>query len=350
MNRYILTIMYGLVFLLPAVSIEIVDIRGLDHPEVPQEYTMTSDPAMSLGLPELSWIGNDTLLYKQSPLYLSGYTVSGSFSRILEIEKYIVGKYDHLNSVTQADAVAIAYGKSMGYEYLYGFYSTENGWIDIDRSTYDRLIMLPEDEEFNRRIINSPDRELINFWEHRLLGGYAIVPSPVYDVDNYGLSIHYSETMDWQIISPYFIELRSAGSPAFVAVSFDRFRLALTASYIRLAEPVDTDEPQPFIFVMRVVYDGELRESEDIRSEPSWDSPITGRLNAGTEVKVQDADRYTVTDSGEEDFWYRVESGIHSGWVFGGSLIIEDEDWQGRLEDRGRPLDLSPLTAGAAGG
>ena len=148
------------------------------------------------------------------------------------------------------------------------------------------------------------------------------------------------------MLPPGFLEFRGIGSQAFVAVSFDRFRLALKAQYIRRPEEIDEEYPESFIFMMRVAYDGTLRVPADIRSEPSWESPITGWLNAGTVVKVQDANIYTLTDSGEEDFWYRVESDIHTGWVFGGSLIIEGEDWRERLEDRGRPL-LKVKTGGS---
>ena len=352
MRQYITAaVVYGFISILPAAAIEIVDIRGLGNdevPEVPQEYLMSSDIKMSLGLGELAWIDRDKLLYKRSPLYWSGDIVSGNFSRISEIEKRAPIRYTDSRPVTQFDAAVIKHWKSMD-ESLYGFYSVQTGWIDIDRSIYRRLSLFPSDEE-TKRLSRSADG--LMFWKYHLLGGHVIVPRPAYDDPinygpdiTYGLSIRHAETGELQMLPPGFLEFRGIGSQAFVTVSFDRFRLALKAQYIRRPEEIDEEYPESFIFVMRVVYDGTLRVPADIRSEPSWESPVTGGLNAGTVVKVQDADIYTLTDSGEEDFWYRVESDIHTGWVFGGSLIIEGEDWRERLEDRGRPLDVNTLTA-----
>lgn len=348
MRQYITAAMvYGFISVLPAAAIEIVDIRGLGNAEIPREYMMSIEPKMSLGFPEVTWIGRDKLLYRLSPLYWSGNIVSGNFSRISEIEKRAPTRFTDSTPVTQFDAAVIEHSKSMD-EWVYGFYSVQTGWIDIDRSMYLRLSQFPSDEE-TKRLSRSADGLI--FWKYRLLGGHVIVPRPAYDDINYGpditygLSIRHAETGELQMLPPGFLEFRGIGSATLVDVSFDRFRLALTAMYISPSEEIDEEYRESNIFVMRVVYDGTLRVPADIRSEPSWESPVTGRLNAGTVVKVQDADRYTLTDSGEEDFWYRVESDIHTGWVFGGSLIIEGEDWRERLEDRGRPLDVNTLTA-----
>ena len=344
MCRYIIILLYGFISALPAITIEIIDVRGLGKPEVPPEYMSTFfDPKMTLGTPQIAWIGRDKLLYERAPLYWSGDIISGNFSRISEIEKRTPTWYTHSNPVTQFDAVAIEHSKSMD-ELLYGFYSVQTGWIDIDQNTFHLIRLNPafETDEFGG--------ELPFDWEHPLLGGHAIVPRPVYEQDsialsyNIGFSLRHAETGELSILPPGFLKFRDFGNWSFAAVSFDRFRLALTAGDIRPSEEIDEEYRRSNIFVMRVVYDGTLRVLADIRSEPSWESPVTGRLNAGTVVKVQDADRYTLTNSGEEDFWYRVESDIHTGWVFGGSLIIEGEDWRERLEDRGRPLDVNTLT------
>ena len=352
MRQYITVAMvYGFISILPAAAIEIVDIRGLGNdevPEIPWEYLRSNDIKLSFIFPEIMWIGRDKLLYKISPLYWSGDIISGNFSRISEIEDHIPIRFDtDSRPVTQFDAAVIKNWKSMD-ESVYGFYSVQTGWIDIDRSMYRRLKRFPMDEE-TKRLSRSADGLI--FWKYRLLGGHVIVPRPAYYDINYGpvitydFSLRHAETGELQMLPPDFPEFRNIGSAACVAVSFDRFRLALTAGHIRRPEGIDEEYPESHIFVMRVVYDGTLRVPADIRSEPSWESPVTGRLNAGTVVKVQDADIYTLTDSGEEDFWYRVESDIHTGWVFGGSLIIEGEDWGERLEGRGRPLDVNTLTA-----
>lgn len=344
MCRYIIILLYGFISALPAITIEIIDVRGLGKPEVPLEYMSTFDPKMTLGTPQIAWIGRDKLLYKRAPLYWIGDIINGNFSRIVEIEDRGRTRFTDSNPVTQADAAAIKHSKSMD-ESLYGFYSVQTGWIDIDQNTFHLIRLNPAFET------DELGGELLFDWEHPLLGGHAIVPRPVYEQDsialshNIGFSLRHAGTGELSILPPGFLKFRDFGNWSFAAVSFDRFRLALTAGDIRPSEEIDEKYRGSNIFVMRVVYDGTLRVPADIRSEPSWESPVTGRLNAGTVVKVQDADIYTLTDSGEEDFWYRVESDIHTGWVFGGSLIIEGEDWRERLEDRGRPLDVNTLTA-----
>lgn len=180
-----------------------------------------------------------------------------------------------------------------------------------------------------------------------MLGGHAIVPRPVYGSDDVGFSLRHAETGELQLLPPGFFEFRDIGSAAFAAVSFDRFHIALVAGIVR------REETDPYdwgwnLWVMRVVYDGAIRIADELRSEPSWESPAVGRLDADTAVRVHDADRYTVTESGEEDFWYQVKHEGGFGWIFGTSLIIEGENWQERLDDRGRPLDVEAIFGEAA--
>ena len=318
-----------------AAGIEIVDVRRLGEPEVPPEYLNNRDPRSQLGFAEIAWIGRDTILYKRTPLYWQVDIRDGTFLRLLAVEDNVTTRTSGSFGVEQADAALIDHGNIFEGT-LYGFYSVETGWIDIDRNTFDRLWMQPT---FINRELRA---ELAYDWEYRLLGGHAIVPRPVYGPDDIGFSLRHAETDDLQLLPPGFFEFRDIGSAAFTAVSFDRFRIALVAGIVR-REETDPYDLGWNLWVMRAIYDGTVRIAYDLRSEPSWESPVVARLDADTTVTVHDADRYTVTESGEEDFWYRVEHEGGAGWIFGGSLLIEGEDWRERLEDRGRPLDVEAL-------
>ena len=58
---------------------------------------------------------------------------------------------------------------------------------------------------------------------------------------------------------------------------------------------------------------------------------------------VTDTARYERREDGREDFWYQVNTDTQSGWVFGGDLRIEGDDWKKRLETRGRPVEWEEL-------
>jgi len=318
-------------------GIEIVDVRRLGEPELPTEF-VTNDPRMEPGFARVAWIDRDTILYNRTPLYWRVNVREGTFSHIVDIEEHA---RQHRSSsaiaVKGADAAVVRYGRLS--EAQHGFYSTGTGWISTDEHVYHRLRIRPT--------FDSDVPGLVNDWEYRLLGGHAIVPRPVYGSDDVGFSLRHAETGELQLLPPGFFEFRDIGSAAFAAVSFDRFHIALVAGIVR------REETDPYdwgwnLWVMRVVYDGAIRIADELRSEPSWESPAVGRLDADTAVRVHDADRYTVTESGEEDFWYQVKHEGGFGWIFGTSLIIEGENWQERLDDRGRPLDVEAIFGEAA--
>lgn len=335
MRRCMVAFLFATVGVALVSAIEIVDVRRLGEPELPLEYLNSSDLRRQLGFAEIAWIGRDTLLYNRSPLYWQADIRNGRFSRLYAVEDNVTTRFSGAYGVEQADAALIDFGNIFEGT-LYGFYSIETGWIDIDRNMFDRLWLQPT-------FINDELRAQLAYdWEYRLLGGHAIVPRPVYGASDIGFSLRYAETGELELLPPGFYEFRDIGSAALAAVSFDRFRIALVAGIVR-RKKTDPYDLGWNLWVMRAVYDGTVRVADDLRSEPSWESPAVARLDAGTAVRVDDADQYTVTASGEEDFWYRVEHDGGSGWIFGGSLMIEGEDWRERLEDRGRPLDVAAL-------
>ena len=333
-RRSIAALLFVVAGMSSVTAIEIVDVRRLGEPELPPEFA-TNDLRMEPGVAQVVWIGQDTLLYKRVPLYWQVDVRNGTFLRLLSVEDSITTKASGAYSVERADAAFIDHGNFFD-ETLYGFYSVETGWVDVDRGTFDRL-------RVRQTFINRELRAQLAYdWEYQLLGGHAIVPRPVYGSDDIGFSLRYAETGELQLLPPGFFEFRDTGHHMLTAVSFDRFRIALAARIVRREETAPYDWGWN-VWVMRAVYDGATSIAEDLRSAPSWESPVVVRLDGGTAVQVCDADRYTVTESGEEDFWYRVEHEGGAGWIFGGSLMIEGEDWRERLADRGRPLDVGAL-------
>ena len=333
-RRCIAALLCAMVVVSAVAGIEIVDVRRLGEPELPPEFR-TGDPFDEPGFAEIAWIGRDTLLYKRTPLYWRVDLAGGTFLRIAEVENNVTTRISRVYGVEQTDAALVQHGKIFE-ELLYAFFSVETGWIDIDRSTFDRLWIRPT-------FVNNELRAQLAYdWEYRLLGGHAIVPRPVYGADDIGFSLRHADTGETKPLPIGFFEFRDNGNSTLTAVSFDRFRIALAARIVR------QEETDPYdwgwnLWVMRAVYDGAVRIADELRSEPSWESPVVAPLDVGTAVRVHDADRYTVTESGEEDFWYRVEHEGGAGWIFGGSLMIEGEDWRERLTGRGRPLDVEAL-------
>ena len=334
-RRYIAALFCAMMGVSAVAGIEIVDVRRLGEPELPPEFLHNHDLRRQLGFAEIAWIGRDTLLYKRAPLYWQVDIRNSTFLRSLSVEDSVTTRTSGAFSVEKADAALIDHGNIFEGT-LYGFYSVETGWIDIDRSTFDRLWIQPT-------FVNDELRAQLAYdWEYRLLGGHAIVPRPVYGAGDIGVSLRRADTGETEILPIDFFEFRDNGNYTLAAVSFDRFRIALVARIVR------REETDPYdwgwnLWVMRAVYDGMVRIADDLWSEPFWESPVIARLDIGTTVTVHDADRYTITELGEEDFWYRVEHEGRSGWMFGGSLMIEGEDWRKRLDDRGRPLDVDAL-------
>lgn len=316
-------------------GIEIVDVRRLGKPELPLEFLNNRDPRKQLGFAEISWIDRDILLYKRTPLYWQVDIDTGTFLRLTAVEDNITTRTSGAYSVQQADSALIDHG-NIFEGLMYGFYSVKTGWIDINRAVFDHLWLQPT-------FVNPEVRAQLAYdWEYRLLGGHTIIPRPIYGSGDIGVSLKQADTGKIEILPTGFFEFRDNGNYTLTAVSFDRFRIALVAGIVR-REETDPYDLGWNLWVMRVVYDGRLRNTDDLKSAPSWESPTIAQLDANAAVRVHDADQYTVAESGEEDFWYRVDYAGETGWIFGGSLIIEGENWQERLDDRGRPLDVEAL-------
>jgi hypothetical protein len=153
------------------------------------------------------------------------------------------------------------------------------------------------------------------------------------------VSLWNATTGEMSLLLPGFVEFRGIGNYTMVAVSFDRFRIAAVANVARASE----DEPQRLgwpLYLMRVEYEGRAAQGTTVYQKPSETSAAIGQLSGNEPLRVVDAANYQYREGGEQDFWYKVETPRGAGWVFGSDLLIEGQDWRGRLELRGEPLDV----------
>ncbi len=91
------------------------------------------------------------------------------------------------------------------------------------------------------------------------------------------------------------------------------------------------------------MYDGTICVEASLRAEPGLSGAELVVLPADTPLLVTDTALYERMEDGREDFWYQVNTDTQSGWVFGGDLRIEGDDWKKRLEKRGRLIEWEDL-------
>ncbi|AEJ19218.1 SH3 domain-containing protein [Gracilinema caldarium] len=194
---------------------------------------------------------------------------------------------------------------------------------------------------FFREITIIKDSPGMQRWEKPLLGGFWLTNRPeIKDVDErftYGdqtlLTLLDTEKHELYRIPKELFSARIDGNPPSVAVSFDRFKIAV---YL-IAEQATPDSPLGGwgnIYILNVRYSGTVMKETKIYAQPSFDSESLGTIVPGKNVIVDSADNY-MSYQGVEDYWYHIQDENLEGWVYGGELFIEGQDWKTRLEERG---------------
>jgi hypothetical protein len=326
MVRLLFALSCSLLRLSPAAAIEIALAKSLGQPEVPE-----GKAEWQLGFAQIAWIGRDKLIYNRTPHYWKLDVNTGEFTRILEIEQRVGEDSSMGKAMARADSAVLNYGRLFSKKYA--VFDIKRGWKDIDQTTYKKLAVYP---------IVENSEELHFDWEYRLLGDYRLVPRPIVHGDNCGLSLQEPRGGKLHRLPKEFYDFRNICSYAELALSFDRFRLAVVGEIVK-QKPDSPWELGWRVYLLRITYDGSVESPVSLRSSPSASSEEVGRLEVNIRVRVTEAMNYDKDQADRQDFWYRVESGQASGWVFGGDLLIEGQSWSERLKLRGEPVDLDAL-------
>ncbi|MEO0250121.1 MAG: SH3 domain-containing protein, partial [candidate division WOR-3 bacterium] len=250
---------------------------------------------------------------------------------LLEIEQRVGDESSSAHAMARADGAVLDYGPV--FHVKHAVFDIQHGWRDIDKKTYKELVVYPIVED---------SKELLFDWEYRLLGDYRLVPRPIVQRDNCGVSLREPREGKLRRLPTEFYELLNICSCGELALSFDRFRIAVVGQIVR-RKPDSPYELGWLVYLLRVIYEGSVEAPVVLRSSPNASSSEAGRLGAKARLRVVEAMNYEKEPSGRQDFWYRVEDGKLSGWVFGGELLIEGQGWKERLKLRGEPLDLEAL-------
>ena len=298
-----------------------------------KEFGEPNTNGFRAGYSNAFWIDHDEILISRYPLRWVVDIAEGVFSGFSEID---IDPEFHItfSAVENNDGAVFFYGKVGPFEdRYYGYYSISTGWVTIEQDDYHTLKLVPPKESHKIEGTGIFD------WKQNLYGDYSLVPRPVYNYDFTGISI--SSQNDEISIPVEFQEFYNIGNMTMTSIRFDRMRIAVIANHLkRTAEDEGYESGWP-IFLLKVIYDGHPHEQSILYSEPSWEAEEIGTLPDNIALKISDTANYTVLESGIEDFWYYVESDIGNGWIFGGDLIMEGENWEDRLNDRGAPLDIN---------
>lgn len=316
----------SLLWLCPAAAIEITLAKSLGQPELP-----AGKAEWQLGFAQIAWIGRDKLIYNRTPHYWELDINNGTFTRLFEIEQRVGNDSSMAIAMERADSAVLDYGPL--FDVKYAVFDVKHGWHDIDQTTYKKLAVYP---------IVENSEELHYDWEYRLLGDYRLVPRPIVHGDNCGLSLREPRGGKLRRLPTEFFEFRNICNCTELALSFDRFRVAAVGEIVK-QKPDSSWELGWRVYLLRVIYDGEVQRPVKVHNAPSDASEEMGSLDSGARVRVTEAMNYEKDPSDRQDFWYRVEDSQASGWVFGGDLLIEGQTWTERLKLRGEPLDLDAL-------
>jgi len=329
MVRLLFALCGSLLWLWPAAAIEITLTKSLGQPGLPAGMA-----EWQLGFAAIAWIGRDKLIYNRTPHYWELDINTGDFTPLLDIEQRVGDDSSSALAMEKADSAVLDYGRLFSKKYA--VFDIKRGWRDIDEATYYELAIYP--------IIDNSliDVELRYDWEYHLLGDYKLVPRPFLGRDNFGISLLYQQGKKLLRLPSEFQEFRNIGNCSELALSFDRFRIAVVGQIVR-QKPDSPYELGWRVYLLRVTYDGAVESPVIVRSSPSASSEEAAHLEANVRVRVMDAMNYEKDQFGRQDFWYRVEDSQASGWVFGGDLLIEGQTWTERLKLRGEPLDLDAL-------
>ncbi len=288
--------------------------------------------------PWIFWLSSHELYVYHSPLHWCYNLRTREYSRITEWEE-LTG-YDNFAmpyDFARNDFITLTFGSVFKGGLKRAIVSLGKEPIIIDREAgypgFSREITILKD---------SPnDSPRMQRWEKSLLGGFWLTNRPaIKDVDErftYGdqtlLTLLDTEKHELYRIPKELFSARIDGSPNSVAISFDRFKIAV---YL-IAEQATPDSPlegSDNIYILNVRYSGTVMKETQIYAQPSFDSESLGTIVPGKNVIVDSADNY-MSYQGVEDYWYHIQDENLEGWVYGGELFIEGQDWKTRLEERG---------------
>ncbi len=292
-------------------------------------------------MPSLIW-SNDNIIYEARPYYFELDLQTGLYSTDSFLFRQLGSEYRFMSPCNGGDFICFEYGNYGPLsERRFGLYSSRDGWKDIDDKLEKRIIRNQKSGTSDKQ-----NKIITNNWEIPLLGLFSLVNSPnIDDVEELQLmdmqSIVSVKNLQTESITKNPKELysvRNVGDTTKVAVSFDRFRIAMIGEVIQETEddPLRLDNR---VYILKVVYDGETVKDVQVYTEVDEINDTSDFLPIHTSVLVTDADHYEIREDGTEDFWYKIESGDTCGWVFGGDLLIEGYDWKNRLETRGRLIE-----------
>jgi len=181
-------------------------------------------------------------------------------------------------------------------------------------------------------------------WRYVLYGGYTIEPGPTRDLEMLDVGLYRPDGPLVTTLPTEFHRLMNFGNYSMVAVTQDRFRIALIGQRVQRT-PESRVKGGWDLFILAVAYDGSILNTTPLVRQPGGAGRIRS-LSPGATVSVVAAAEFHQSDEGAADYWYQVECASHTGWVFGGDLLIEGNTWEDRLEVRGRPMSIDELLAG----
>lgn len=293
--------------------------------------------------PMIVWGENDTLIYEIDPYYLRLDTKSGTYTFIEELYEKLGTRHRFISTFSSNDFMLFRYGDYGSFAANYfGMYDLNAGWKDISNiEQYNKMgrVLLSEEDLIGLMGLNVMEP---------LLGPYSLVPRPeITDFEElmlmdmqYLISLKDLQTGE---LTPLPKELESVRNDGLrVAVSFDRFQLAIIGLVVQETQdvPLRLDSK---VYILKIVYDGTLCVEASLRAEPGLSGAELVVLPADIPLLVTDTALYERMEDGREDFWYQVNTDTQSGWVFGGDLRIEGDDWKKRLEKRGRLIEWEDL-------
>lgn len=330
-TQIVLAMIYMAVAIATVTPIEVTLEIDAGQPIVQDERRIGRYQA---GFAGIAWIGPSSLLYGRSP-----YTWRWSIEQ--PVFEQTTDVFQRLN-VENAGMLAMKDGR--GAILFTGKIWEADFFLYIDDElhsiTPEESRLLQSDPRVEER--RYPDRNgLPDNWRYLLYGGYAIEPGPTRDFEVLDIALYHPDGHLITALPGEFHRLMNFGGYSMVAVTQDRFRIAMIGQVVQrtLESPVEHGWN---LFILQVNYDGIINSETVLYTEPGSNCPI-GILSEGEEVTVSAADQFTMTEEGVADYWYRVSTGELSGWVFGGNLSIEGGTWEDRLEVRDRPMSAEEL-------
>ncbi|WP_041401184.1 SH3 domain-containing protein [Salinispira pacifica] len=317
-------------------ALEITLENVIPGPKIPG--TLPSNmKGINLGFPRIAWTAKNKLIYNRAPLSWLIDREKMMVSRQVEMERLFPQL--SVQVIWNHDGVVIQNGSAFEREYFY--YSNNTGTVELENKSAQQL--MNRREVFPGGSSNSQTVDGVFQWNRELYGPYALLPYPIFGPEVAGLSLKNTETGETIPVLDA-LEFYNLANYDMTAVRFDRFKFAWVGEYYQKDEGSEPDYSIN-IYFFSITYDGFVSETTSVRIEPDIDAPEAGALQAGESVRVTNADTFMTDENKRSDFWYFVKNQRIEGWVFGGDLLIEGEDWEKRLKSRGRPFDIEAFLA-----